>query len=235
MKATPMKQLFQEMGYFLMFVLMIMAFEISMKAALAGFSEAIEGEIKWITAGYMVLVCVAMAAAAIEVYAWLHRFVAKTRGLKFFEKLIQDKAIALAEEKTALENKLLEYADANKRLSSSNEALTEDLNFANDTIARLVDDNLKPKYEHFDDWALDHFVVQMRATLKRKREEGRSGWVDCQEELLFDAFVEQVESLNVEKTNMVNSANHAMFVWVRNAYPVECAQASYMPVRDIQA
>lgn len=97
-------------------------------------------------------------------------------------------------------------------------------------IARRVD----ARSRHFDDWALDQFVEQMRATLKAKRDKGFAGWND-------NAEIEALQALCYEQNekaepNYIHVANYAMFCWMRDAFPAECeAGEYYLPVAQEKA
>lgn len=77
------------------------------------------------------------------------------------------------------------------------------------------------KPEHFDDWAVDQFALEMKKVLAHKRAEGRSGWNT-------DAEVDNLDFLcadhaNMSEPNFVHVANYAMMVWVRNQFANACA------------
>ena len=220
-----MKTFAKEMWHLLVFAAALIAFNTGLTILFDSWTEWYAGDLTLKTALFLTVVEVGLGMVALKTFEWLHKHVAETRGMKYFKEAVDKHGEELRKRTKEIEDKLLEYATANERLKQSNDELFDALARSNDTIELMVEvQNRKPEPQHFDDWALDQFVTQMRAKLKRKRDEGHSGWNDCSLDLLGDAFVEQIESMNASNTDMVDTANFAMFLWVRDAFPAECAE-----------
>lgn len=108
-----MKNLAKELGYFLAFALMLVAFTIAIKAVGLTFDKFLEGEVGWRTMGYMVIAAIAVGGASMKVFGWLHEFVAKTRGMKALAKHMEQ-----YEEKSRAEFKALQDAVASAENTS---------------------------------------------------------------------------------------------------------------------
>ena len=69
---------------------------------------------------------------------------------------------------------------------------------------------MKYKSDNSLGYCLDEFSVRMEARLERKVAEGRRGWDDP------DWDIEDIKRqliIQVEKGNMIDAANFAMFAW----------------------
>lgn len=228
-----MKVFAKEMWHLLVFAAAFICFNVALKAVFGIWEEWFNDEASLQAALFLTVMQVGLGMLTLKTFEWLHKHVAETRGMKFFKAAVEKHTAGikakLAEERKNLEDKIITVGDANKQLHNANLMLADELRLVKAELA----ETRKPKMieEHFDDWALDQFLVQLRAKLKRKREEGRAGWVDCQLPVLHDLLIEEVESLNVANMDMVDVANYAAFCWVRDAFPVECAQAAIKPTR----
>ncbi|ATW58042.1 hypothetical protein CNR34_00109 [Pseudomonas phage nickie] len=228
-----MKTFAKEMWHLLVFTGALVCFNIGLKAAIMSFVDALDGDIKWVTFLYMVLVAIALGMLTLKTFEWLHKQIAETRGMKYFKAAIEKHTAELNKHQKEIEDKILEYSKNNKELHNANLMLADELRKVK---AELYAERKPVMVEqHFDDWALNQFVTQLRAKLKRKRGMGRAGWNDCQITILHDLLVEEVESLNVEKMDMVDIGNYAMMCWMRDAFPVECESAALKSVRQIEA
>lgn len=221
-----MKTFAKEMWYLLVFAAALITFNVGLEAFYNAWQQYSSGDTMLKTALFMTAVQVGLGMLALKTFEWLYQTAYETRGKKLFKETLDKCGEELIERQQAVEAKLIEYAAANENLSKANVELNDALDRANNTIELLVNEqNRNPEENrHFDDWALDQFIVQMRAKLARKREEEYAGWNDCALDLLGDRLVEQVESLNVRHIDMIDTANFAMFLWVRDAFPAECAE-----------
>ncbi|QOC57960.1 hypothetical protein phiK7B1_105 [Pseudomonas phage phiK7B1] len=222
-----MKTFAKEMWHFLVFAAALIAFNTGLTMLFESWHEFFTEDLSLKTALFLTAVQVALGMMALKTFEWLHQHIAETRGMKYFKDAVEKHGGELRAVQKKLEDKVMEFANANESLKASNDELHDALVRSNETIElMLAQRNLAPEpvNQHFDDWALDQFVAQMRAKLARKRDEGFSGWNDCSLDLLGDAFVEQIESMNARNIDMVDSANFAMFLWVRDAFPAECAE-----------
>uniref|UniRef100_A0AAU6W0Q2 Uncharacterized protein n=1 Tax=Pseudomonas phage Nican01 TaxID=3138540 RepID=A0AAU6W0Q2_9CAUD len=219
-----MKTFAKEMWHLLVFAAALIAFNAGLSILFDSWVEWFGGDLTLKSALFLTVVQVGLGLLALKTFEWLHKHVAETRGMKYFKEAVDKHGEELRGVHKQLGDKLLEYEAANKQLSEANHTLVDALDRANARIHYLSSAYIPAEEQHFDDWALDQFVVQMRAKLKRKRDEGHSGWNDCALDLLGDAFVEQIESMNASNTDMVDTANFAMFLWVRDAFPAECAE-----------
>lgn len=219
-----MKNFAKELFHLLMFAAALIAFEIGLKALVESWSQYLDGEVALKSALFMIVVQVGLGMVALKVFEWLHKLVAETRGMKYFKEAVDKHGEELRERHKEIEDKLIEFATANESLKISNDELHDALVRANDTIELMLAEQNRPPFvveQHFDDWALNKFVEQMRATLKYKREQGgRSGWND-------NADVASLEDLCYKENgkagpNFIHVANYAMFVWVRDNFPAEC-------------
>lgn len=229
-----MKTFAKEMWHLLVFAAALIAFNAGLTILFDSWGEWYGGELTLKSALFLTVVQVGLGCLALKTFEWLHKHVAETRGMKFFADSLQKHADGLKAEKAEQEAKLAEaQIQAAQFRVERDQALVnfekshhnfEELARRHETLKALQAAG-QPVDQHFDDWALDQFVVQMRAKLAKKRDEGHSGWNDTQLDLLGDAFVEQIESMNASNTDMVDTANFAMFLWVRDAFPAECAAA----------
>ncbi|UIS24668.1 hypothetical protein S21ZY_106 [Pseudomonas phage ZY21] len=220
-----MKTFAKEMWHFLVFAAALIAFNTGLSVLFDTYVEYWAGDLTLKSALFLTAVQVALGMMALKTFEWLHAFIAETRGMKYFKEAIEKHGKELRDVQKKLEDKVIEFANANESLKASNDELHDALVRSNETIELMLAQRSpapEPVNQHLDDWALDQFVIQLRAKLRKKREEGRAGWNDCQLAVLHDLLVEEVESLNAENMDMVDVANYAMFCWVRDAFPNEC-------------
>lgn len=71
----------------------------------------------------------------------------------------------------------------------------------------------KAKPEAQDEYALSMFATAIRQKLQRSRDEGRGGWIDCDEDVLINGFAEH--ALKGNENNLLDLATFLMFMWVR--------------------
>lgn len=166
--------------------------------------------------------------AGVAYYAWFHRFSAKVYGLP----LVNEHANKLIAENEKLAEAVLEEMEANRSLTKTNDRLSENYRLLLDSYEELLATHLtgETKPRHFDDWALDQFVTQMRATLRRKREDDFGGWNDQATEQDLRLHMIGQANKGAGMGNMVHIANYAMMVWVRDAFPEECKAGQAYPV-----
>lgn len=155
----------------------------------------------------------------VHYYGWFHKFTARVVGVPIVEK----HAEKLIEENNKLQEQILDLTAANISLNETNDRLMSE----NKTLLADYQVLYKAHFEnvpaqHFDDWALDQFVAQMRATLARKREDDFGGWNDTAnpEDLRLQMLLQANKGEGY--FNAVHVANYAMMVWVRDAFPEEC-------------
>lgn len=167
---------------------------------------------------YYGVVFFGVSFAGIHYYGWFHKFMAKIWGVPVVEK----HAEKLIEENKSLQEKALELTAANQSLVGTNDRLTAEYNALKGAYDELMENFLISKPAHFDDWALDQFVVQMRGTLARKREDDFGGWND--QTNVEDLRLQMILQANKGEGyfNPVHVANYAMMLWVRDAFPEEC-------------
>lgn len=167
---------------------------------------------------YYGIVFFGVGFAGINYYGWFHKFMAKIWGVPVVEK----HAEKLIEENKNLQEKALELTAANQSLVGTNDRLTAEYNALKGAYDELMENFLVSKPAHFDDWALDQFVVQMRAMLARKREDDFGGWND--QANVEDLRLQMILQANKGEGyfNPVHVANYAMMLWVRDAFPEEC-------------
>lgn len=229
-----MKTLAKEMWHLLVFAAAFITFNAGLTVLFDSWVEWLNDDLSLKSALFLTVVQVGLGLLALKTFEWLHKHVAETRGMKYFKAAVEKHGEALRAEQKKIEEKLLEFAKDNDRLTAENKALNLHIEAANNQIANMIDDRMRPKVvtEHFDDWALTEFVEALRAKLTLKREQGRAGWNDCRLDILQDMLVAEVESLNVKNMDLIDVGNYAMMCWARDNLKVECAQASVMPTRD---
>lgn len=230
-----MKQFFKEMAHLLLFVFALYVFNIAIKSAYEGIVGFQNGEIWVYTALYLIGVALAVGFFTLQVYGWFHVFVASTRGMKKFNELVAGSYDEVKKTQKDLSEALEEALKTVHHLTALNaeksEALTM-LRAENDLLTNLVFPSkseagaIIPK--HFDDWALDRFVIQMRAKLAEKRAEGASGWNETNVDTLKRKLQSQAH-LGDGRFDAKDVANYAMFIWALGAFPDECAEANEVP------
>lgn len=224
-KQNTVKHMLTSLAYLAVVALGLNGFDIAAKVAYGAGVELFVGEGEVMTFVYAIACVVGIAWLTFTVFSMFSAYTASWVGKPLLEKMHRELETKWHEEKSAIENKLIEYANVYEDYVAVNEQLAEELRVANEELKVLRGPLELGKAKHFDDQALDWFVNQMRGKLARKRLEGRSGWHKVDEvshDTLEELILEEASSSN---TNYVNVANYAMFCWVRDAYPEECEEA----------
>ena len=252
MKIHKMKHVLIALGYLALISLGLNGFDLAADIAYEAVMKVIRDEGKIMTAVYTVVSTLGIGWLIVTVFAMFSAYMTKYEGKPLLEKYQKELEAGWLEEKTAIENKLLEYdrvyelnlkmyrdqtgelksaLDQLRRARATGQSLEkmaasleEQLRDAKEELKILRGPLESGEAKHFDDQALDWFVVQMRAKLKKRREDGVAGWNYpdlCTVETLRDSATAQFDM-----GNYVNAANYTMMTWVRDAYPEECKKAA---------
>ena len=201
------------------FMLILNAVDFTLDLWLTFLGGALRGNSEFYKlAFYYGIVFFGVGFAGIHYYGWFHKFIAKIWGVPIVEK----HAEKLIEENNKLQEQILDLTAANTSLNETNERLQKSHVILMGAYDDLMAVTLRNEPAHFDDWALDQFVIQMRAMLARKREDDFGGWNHTAnpEDLRLQMLLQANKGEGY--FNAVHVANYAMMVWVRDAFPEEC-------------
>lgn len=251
--GMKMGNFLKSLGFLVLLALGLNVFNVSADVAWDTILSAFDGELQWSTALYTVVCAVGVAMVTLQIWVWFSTFSAKLHGKPVLDAYHKQVEADWADTRKAIEGKLIECASSNDKYREENRLVNEelgrvrnDLHRARATGRKLEEELNEAKDElkvlrgplelapvtagcanvsamHFDDWALDQFTLQMRATLKRKRDEGSTGW-NLAEECSLEELVSSA-SYHMDAGKDVHAANYLMMHWVRNAFPEECLKA----------